>query len=97
MAHFKVALEVHLPQHVGGFMLEALPRVLDRFAAEGVEHPVPPQDAGDGARRRWFHSQRFEAGRDLASAPRRMLSPQRQRLGECVGRRECSARPAAPC
>src|SRR5262249_37635039 len=65
----KVPLEIHLPQLVGLFTLEALvrPRM---FARPLLELPMPPQNLGNRARRRYHQlaSPGQNVG-DLAAAP----------------------------
>ena len=100
--HRHLALEVHLPQHVGLGMLEALPSLLP---GRHQRHLVAPQDPGDGRRRGRHDTLPRQRRRDLATAPRRFSrqtsstaasSSRLVRRGEWRGRRERSDSPATP-
>src|SRR5216683_1597718 len=101
----EVALEVHLPQFVGGLTFEALERALSGRGG-GVEQPRAAQNAGYGARR---HAGPPWRARKRASLrpPHELRDSCRSRTTACStsvavraglrrGRLERSSRPLAP-
>ncbi len=72
-----VALEVHLPQVVGRWMLEAGEARLAAAQATQLQ-AVAMQDLGHGGRRRSRKTPPLQNRGDLATAPRRMLAADRQ-------------------
>ena len=74
--HGEMAFEIHLPQGIGGGVLEALPRPLG--GGRGRREPGgPAENRGDGARGRHRGiAQGLETGVQLAAAPRGVLGAQ---------------------
>jgi hypothetical protein len=69
----KVALEVHLPEHIGGIVFKSLPGLVLRSQA-WVDKAVPTQDSTDGAgSRNIVKIMVFQPFVDFTSAPGRML------------------------
>jgi len=67
-----VALKIHLPKIVGDRMFKALPSGMF-IALAGVQTPVATQNAGNGARCRYFvMPQALQAGTQFTTAPGRM-------------------------
>ena len=76
VGHGAMAFEIHLPQGIGGGVLEALPRPFGGGRGRG-EPGGPAENRGDGARRGdGGIAQSLETGVQLAAAPRGVLGAQ---------------------
>ena len=76
--HGEMAFEIHLPQGIGGGVLEALPRPLGG-SRDGGEPGGAAENRGDGARRGYGGiAQSLETGVQFAAAPRGVLGAQLQ-------------------